>query len=307
MPDPALGSPRAAGRKRGAGRRVPVAGDVAIEEGEVARRVEPAGGGGLAAPGFVDVHINGVAGIDFLAADEAGYRRAAEALASTGVVGFQPTFISSPLDAYRRPWRPRPRPRRPRPRPPALPPPVGVHLEGPFLSPEWPGAHDPAYLLAPDPELATRSASRARWRWSPSPPSCPGALELVDHLARRGGRLLRALRRRCGDRPRRLRPRRARDHAHLQRPQALATARPRARGGGDRAPGRVRRGDRRRGPPGSRGRLRDFLASGGRYCLVTDAVEAAMGARATTGSATAGSRSSTARRASRTARWPAAC
>ena len=41
-----------------------------------------------------------MAGIDFLTTDVAGYRRAAAALARTGVVAFQPTFVSSRVDAY---------------------------------------------------------------------------------------------------------------------------------------------------------------------------------------------------------------
>src|ERR671915_429840 len=78
-----------------------VEGDVTIGDGAVAEvGVRPAGPAGTAVPGFVDLHINGVAGVDFLTADVAGYRRAAAALARTGVVAFQPTFVSYPVDAY---------------------------------------------------------------------------------------------------------------------------------------------------------------------------------------------------------------
>src|SRR5688500_11155298 len=78
-----------------------VEGDVTIGDGAVADvGLRPAGRGGTAVPGFVDLHINGVAGIDFLTTDVAGYRHAASALARTGVVAFQPTFVSSRVDAY---------------------------------------------------------------------------------------------------------------------------------------------------------------------------------------------------------------
>jgi len=44
-----------------------VDGDVSIEDGAIAAvGVQPAGAEGIALPGFVDVHINGVAGVDFL-------------------------------------------------------------------------------------------------------------------------------------------------------------------------------------------------------------------------------------------------
>src|SRR5919198_721696 len=53
-------------------------------------------GRGLAAPGFVDLQVNGFAGVDLLEADADGYRRAGEALLETGVTAYLPTFISAP-------------------------------------------------------------------------------------------------------------------------------------------------------------------------------------------------------------------
>ncbi len=160
-----------------------VAGDVRIEAGEVREiGLMPAGDGGIAAPGFVDLHINGIAGIDFLSTDEAGYRRAAEALASTGVVAFQPTFVSSPLDGYR-PALATAAGAQAELAAAALPALVGVHLEGPFLSPQWPGAHDPAYLLAPDMALAARLCEQGPVTMVTVAPELPGGLELVDSLA----------------------------------------------------------------------------------------------------------------------------
>ena len=47
-------------------------------------------------PGFVDLQVNGFAGVDFLSADPEGYRTAGEALLETGVTAFLPTFITSP-------------------------------------------------------------------------------------------------------------------------------------------------------------------------------------------------------------------
>ena len=135
-----------------------VEGDVTIADGAVvAVGVRPAGSHGTAVPGFVDVHINGISGVDFFTADREGYRRAAQTLAACGVVAFQPTFVSSHPAAYRDPL--------------ALvgslaadglPRVVGVHLEGPFLAPEWAGAHDPAYLLLPDTSLAEALCAAGR-------------------------------------------------------------------------------------------------------------------------------------------------
>lgn len=158
-----------------------VPGDVEVEDGLVVAVGEPPGGSGLAVPGFIDLQVNGFAGIDFLAADRDGYVRAGEALARTGVTAYRPTFISSPVDRYL----------------PALglvaglgaipgPRVLGVHLEGPFLSPEFHGAHDPAHLVPPDPGLAARLLRAGPVAHVTLAPELPGGLELVARLVRAG-------------------------------------------------------------------------------------------------------------------------
>ena len=161
-----------------------VEGDVTIVDGAVAAvAVQPAGPVGTAVPGFIDLHINGVAGVDFLTADVAGYRRAAGALARTGVVAFQPTFVSSHVDAYAAPLAAASEVAA---APDGRPLVLGVHLEGPFLSPLWPGAHDPAHLRTPDPALADRLISAGPVRMMTLAPELPGGLDLVERLARTG-------------------------------------------------------------------------------------------------------------------------
>jgi N-acetylglucosamine-6-phosphate deacetylase len=163
-----------------------VEGDVDIEGGEVsAVGVIPAGGGGVAVPGFVDLHINGFAGVDFLAADAGAYRRAAEALASTGVVAFQPTFVSAPLEAYREALPVAAAAATSTGHAP-LPRVLGVHLEGPFLEPRWAGAHDPAHLLAPDPDLAAELCALGPVTMMTLAPELPGGLELLRRVAAEG-------------------------------------------------------------------------------------------------------------------------
>ncbi len=254
-----------------------VAGDLRIHDGEVREvGVMPAGGSGIAAPGFVDLHINGVAGVDFMAADAPGYRRAAEALASTGVVAFQPTFISAPLEAYR-PALTTASAARAELAAAALPALVGVHLEGPFLSPLWPGAHDPAYLLAPDPDQAARLLDHGPVTMITLAPELPRGLELVDRMVAAGVVVS------CG-------------HSDADAPTANA-----AFDRGARAITHIYNAHRRWRPrdPGLAGAaivrpdvfiaaiadgvhlapeaaFGTFLAARDRYCLVTDAIEAAM-------------------------------
>jgi N-acetylglucosamine-6-phosphate deacetylase len=163
-----------------------VDGDLTIDDGYItALGVEPAGGEGIAVPGFVDLHINGVAGVDFLTAGTEDYRRAGEALSRTGVVAYQPSFVSSDLAAYAEPLATA-RAAATAARAEGLPLIAGVHLEGPFLSPEWPGAHEPEHLRLPDPALAERLLAGGPVTMMTLAPELSGALELIDWLVARG-------------------------------------------------------------------------------------------------------------------------
>jgi N-acetylglucosamine-6-phosphate deacetylase len=160
-------------------------GDVAIEDGSVAAVGLSPAGAGVAAPGFIDLHVNGIAGVDFLGAEAEGYRRAAEAMARTGVVAFQPTFVSSPAAVGRRALA-RAAEAREELGQRALPRLLGVHLEGPFLEPRWAGAHDPAHLRAPDAALAAELCEAGPVTMMTLAPELPGALDLIDRLVAAG-------------------------------------------------------------------------------------------------------------------------
>jgi N-acetylglucosamine-6-phosphate deacetylase len=162
-------------------------GDVTIDGDSVtAVGVSGGHGRGVAVPGFVDAHINGIAGVDFMTADAGGYAHAAEALAAAGVVAYQPTLVSSPPGAYDGPLAAAAA---------AMAAPnagariLGVHLEGPFLSERWPGAHDPGHLLKPDPALADRLCDAGPVTMVTLAPELEGGLELVERLTRRGVRV----------------------------------------------------------------------------------------------------------------------
>lgn len=137
--------------------------------------------------GFVDLQINGAAGCDFLQPTAEGLAAAEAYLARTGTVAYLPTLISAPEDRLRaaldffdermtagdRPGVPRI---------------LGVHLEGPFLSPERPGAHRPEHLRGPSVEWIGRLVAdfRGLIRLVTLAPELAGALEVIRYLASEG-------------------------------------------------------------------------------------------------------------------------
>jgi len=159
------------------GRLLP--GDVAIDDGRIQAVGLDGVGRGIAVPGFVDLQVNGFAGVDFLGADADGFAAAGEALLETGVTAYLPTLITSDetdlLPAIASVPMRAPGPRI-----------LGVHLEGPFLSPARLGTHRLAARRDPDPALLERLLAAGRVRLVTLAPELPGALELVDLLHGRG-------------------------------------------------------------------------------------------------------------------------
>jgi N-acetylglucosamine-6-phosphate deacetylase len=158
-----------------------IRGDVRVEDGRIAAvGVAPAGATGLATSGFVDLQVNGFGGVDFLAAEPPDYATAGAALAATGVTAYLPTFITSPEEALLRALRAAAAATAPGPRI------LGVHLEGPFLSPRWPGAHDPAHLQPPSAALMDRLRASGPVALVTLAPELDGAPELIRALTGQG-------------------------------------------------------------------------------------------------------------------------
>ncbi|MGD9344594.1 MAG: N-acetylglucosamine-6-phosphate deacetylase [Candidatus Aminicenantes bacterium] len=95
------------------------------------------------APGFIDLHVHGALGRDFMDADIESFNIIGGHLARTGVTAFLATTLSAPLEsilgvietvkksmAY-----------------PLVSKPLGVHIEGPFLNPEFCGAQNADFIM----------------------------------------------------------------------------------------------------------------------------------------------------------------
>lgn len=144
-------------------------GDVEVRDGRIAE-VGLTGGSGarVAAPGFVDLQVNGYGGVDLVTQPER-WREVDAMLAEIGVTTWQPTLISSDPGQTVRALAAIDRP---------------VHLEGPFLA--LPGAHPRQWLRAPDRDLLARFLAYGGVGTVTLAPELPGALDLVDQLVGQG-------------------------------------------------------------------------------------------------------------------------
>ena len=150
-----------------------VPGDVEVAGGVIAAvgLGDGSRGQGLAAPGFVDLQVNGFAGVDLMHADAGGYAAAGAALAATGVTAYRP---DADHGRRRRSWPPGWR-RWPEAAGAPGPRILGAHLEGPFLHPDRLGAHPPEHRRDPDPALLERLLAAGPVEHVTLAPELPGA------------------------------------------------------------------------------------------------------------------------------------
>jgi N-acetylglucosamine-6-phosphate deacetylase len=151
-----------------------VPGDVEIVDGRLAAFGLAGRGSGTAIPGFVDLQVNGFAGVDLLSEPERTAEVDAE-LARRGVLAWQPTLVTAAPSAVLEAL--------PRLTAPGV---IGAHLEGPFLSPDRPGAHPLEHLRVPDLDLLRSYLDAGSVSMVTLAPELPGALELIAELIARG-------------------------------------------------------------------------------------------------------------------------
>ena len=141
-------------------------------------------------PTFLDVHIHGAAGHDVMDCSPEGLGEVQRFVALRGTGHYLPTTVTASLDDTLR----------------ALnflgsaieaPPkgdeaiPIGIHLEGPFLSHAKRGVHLPELLQQPSIELFEQfqQAARGHIRLVTVAPELPGALEMIAHATAQGVRV----------------------------------------------------------------------------------------------------------------------
>jgi N-acetylglucosamine-6-phosphate deacetylase len=132
-------------------------------------------------PGFVDIHIHGAFGIDFMSASRADLEILCSRLEELGYEAFLPTTVTaSPADVSKALSR--------LPEHPMI---LGFHLEGPFISPKFPGAQPPSAIVDPPVGASDWDAilDDPRLRVITLAPELPHALDLIARLMKRGVRV----------------------------------------------------------------------------------------------------------------------
>jgi N-acetylglucosamine-6-phosphate deacetylase len=142
------------------------------------------------APGFIDIHVHGGAGHDVMQDDPSGQIGFEKAMAKHGVTSYLPTTVTASMDrilgavdrlgniisaevAEHAHVGARP---------------LGIHLEGPFISPAKCGVHPREFLMAPTQDLFERilDASGGTLKMMTIAPELPGAAEVIRHARERG-------------------------------------------------------------------------------------------------------------------------
>lgn len=136
-------------------------------------------------PGFIDVHVHGGYGSDFMDATIESLENITRFHSSHGTTTMLATTVTGSLEAigqvlesvkaYREKGMPYAQL-------------AGVHLEGPFISPKWPGAQNPNFIVTPKLEWVKEWTSRypGLIRLVTLAPETEGALPVIAFLAGQG-------------------------------------------------------------------------------------------------------------------------
>jgi N-acetylglucosamine-6-phosphate deacetylase len=142
-------------------------------------------GTGMLVPGLVDLQVNGYYGVDLADCDPEGWAMVARRLPETGTTAFLPTFITAPVATLATALRSAAKVAEAVTTGARV---LGVHLEGPFLSPARAGAHRRDWIVPPSPGAVAEllDAGQGVLRLVTLAPEADGALAAVAALTAAG-------------------------------------------------------------------------------------------------------------------------
>lgn len=133
-------------------------------------------------PGFVDVHIHGSAGIDFMDARVEDYETIAKSLYNEGVTTFLATTLTSDKKSLMKVCE---NVKKAAKKNPSL---YGIHFEGPYINKKYKGAQNEAFIRNPDikefDEL--NKASGGLVKYISLAPENDGSMKFIKHVCKEG-------------------------------------------------------------------------------------------------------------------------
>ena len=140
--------------------------------------------GNYISPGFIDIHVHGGGGYDFMDGTEEAFLKIAETHARYGTTTMLPTTLTSEkedllqiLELYEQADKKNIQGAQF----------IGMHLEGPYFALNQRGAQDPKYIRDPDPkeykEILEHSSYIKRWS---AAPELTGAIEFGNYITSKG-------------------------------------------------------------------------------------------------------------------------
>jgi N-acetylglucosamine-6-phosphate deacetylase len=158
----------------------------AVKEGEIecSDAVEIDAKGQFISPGFIDIHVHGGGGHDFMDGTVEAFLGVAETHAKYGTTALLPTTLTSEkedllltLKAYQSAHKLNTKGASF----------IGMHLEGPYFAMSQRGAQDPKYIRNPEPleyqEIIENHDFIKRWS---AAPELPGAIEFGKYVTSKG-------------------------------------------------------------------------------------------------------------------------
>jgi N-acetylglucosamine-6-phosphate deacetylase len=151
---------------------------------EVANCIEIDAQGKYISPGFIDIHIHGGGGYDFMDGNEEAFLKIAETHAKFGTTAMLPTTLTSTKEAMLQILGVYESANRNNVKGAQF---LGMHLEGPYIAMSQKGAQDPRYIRDPLPEEYEEILSKFSCikRWSAAP-ELKGAIEFGKYIKSKG-------------------------------------------------------------------------------------------------------------------------
>lgn len=141
-------------------------------------------GGNYISPGFIDIHIHGGGGYDFMDGNETAFLKIAETHARYGTTAMLPTTLTSTKEEMLETLAVYEKANKKNENGAQF---LGMHLEGPYFAMNQRGAQNPRYIRNPDPgeykEILSKTSCIKRWS---AAPELEGAIEFGKYVKSKG-------------------------------------------------------------------------------------------------------------------------